>query len=181
MTAGAIFRNCSESSESLGSTAHSSRLRIDSNVSGVILLSNAATNALPRSSQLFALKQSCFLYFFPLSLSFFLFVVIHLPFFSDRQNEMTMRADTLQGSQLSAWAIVVWNYTAVARAVKVRHLSREILSRPWVFHRRCKWESRELVSPQNLSLFARCHRVSRDSQNRAPFALRCNVDKTEDR
>jgi len=56
MTAGAIFRNCGESSTS---TAHSSRLRYEPtlHVSGVILLSNGWTtmDALPRL-QLFALE-----------------------------------------------------------------------------------------------------------------------------
>lgn len=62
MTAGAIFRNCSESSGLLdiyGALAAAAAARTDSNVSGVILLSNGwtATDALPRS-QLFALETA---------------------------------------------------------------------------------------------------------------------------
>lgn len=50
------------------------------------------------------------------------------------------------------------------------------------FFTECKRESRELVSPRNLSLFARCHRVSRDSRNHALFSSRCyNFDKTDNK
>lgn len=95
MTAGAIFRNCSESPGlldiygALGGTA----ARTDSNVSGVILLSNGWR--LDSDGRVTSFAVVCFgtaVSF--LAFSLLLSSVAVPPLLSDRRSEMTMRADT---------------------------------------------------------------------------------------